>query len=282
MTKLHADFLAHLQLRGYAEATIKNYTQAISLLARHYDKSPLLLTADDIIEYLLYIRNVKKLAIRTYNIHFYSIKCFYEHFVPNQNMIGDLRRMKEPDYLPVVLSKQEAFAMVDAAPNLKIKAAIALFYSSGVRLTECVNMKMSCIDRSRMVLNVSQGKGAKDRTAVLSSKTLDILAAYWRHYRPDVYLFEGHTSGKPLSRRRFQSYVQEAAAAAGISKHVSPHTLRHSFATHLLEDGVPLAVIQQMLGHADIKTTTIYTHVSSELLRKTKSPFDKPLPGRDA
>jgi site-specific recombinase XerD len=280
MTKIRQEFITHFQLRGAAKATMKNYVGAVSLLARHYNKSPLLLSPQDIKEYLLYIRNIKKLAVRSYNIHFYGIKCFYEHFCPDKNMMGDLRRMKEPHYQPVILSKEEAFAMVDAAPNLKIKAAIALFYSAGIRLSECVNLRMSCIDRKRMVINIQQSKGAKDRTTILSPKTVDILTEYWKQYRPTVYLFEGHKQGKPLSQRRFQNYVIEAAQSAGINKHVTPHTLRHSFATHLLEDNVPLAVIQQMLGHADIKTTTIYTHVSSELMQQVGSPFDTPPKGR--
>jgi len=274
MTKVRTDFLAHLELRGYANATVKNYIQAVSLLARHYNKNPLLLTPQNIVDYLLYVKNTKKLAIRTYNIHFYGIKSFYDHFCPAQNMTGDLKRMKEPHHLPVVLSKQEAFAMIDAAPNLKIKAAVAVFYSSGLRLEECTSLKLTDIDRSRMILKVIQGKGAKDRTAILSLKTLDILGHYWREYKPKVFLFEGYRKDAPISKRRLENYVTEAAKAANINKHVTPHTLRHSFATHLLEDNVPLAVIQQLLGHSDIKTTTMYTHVSNELFHKTGSPFD--------
>ncbi|NLD91715.1 MAG: tyrosine-type recombinase/integrase [Fibrobacter sp.] len=274
MTKVRQDFLAHLQLRGYADSTVKNYIQSVSLLARHYNKNPLLLTPQNIIDYLLHLRNIKKLAIRTYNIHFYGIKSFYDHFLPGQKMTGDLKRMKEPDYLPVVLSKQEAFAMIDAAQNLKIKAAVAVFYSSGLRLEECTTLKLTDIDRGRMILKVIQGKGAKDRTAILSIKTLGILGDYWRKYKPRVYLFEGYKKDAPISKRRLENYVTEAAKAANINKHVTPHTLRHSFATHLLEDGVPLAVIQHLLGHSDIKTTTMYTHVSNELFHKIGSPFD--------
>ncbi len=125
-----------------------------------------------------------------------------------------------------------------------------------------------------MVIRITQGKGAIDRDAVLSRKTLDILTEYWKQYRPAIYLFEGRTSGKPHNLRIFQHYVIEATKAAGITKHVSPHTLRHSFATHLLEDGVPLIAIQKMLGHADVKTTTMYTHVSADLIHKIGSPFD--------
>lgn len=279
MTKLRQDFIAHLQLKGYAKATIKNYIQSMHLFAKHYNKSPLLLTPQQVKDYLLYLRNVKKLAIRTINIHFYSIKCFYEHFIPEINMIGDMRRMREPKHYPIILSKQEAFDLIEKAPNFKIKAAIALFYSAGLRLGECANLKMCCIDRKRMIIRITQGKGAIDRDAVLSRKTLDIITEYWKQYRSSVYLFEGRTRGKPHGVRIFQHYVIQATKTAGITKHVSPHTLRHSFATHLLEDGVPLIAIQKMLGHADVKTTTMYTHVSADLINKIGSPFDTDIKG---
>lgn len=279
MTKLRQEFIAHLQLKGYANKTVRNYTQSMALFARHYNKSPLLLTQQQVRDYLLYLRNVRKLAVRTINIHFYSIKCFYEHFTPEINMMGDMRRMREPKHYPVILSKQEAFALIEKAPNLKMKAAIALFYSAGLRLGECANLKMSCIDRKRMIIRIADGKGAIDRDAVLSRKTLDILTEYWRQYRPSVYLFEGRTIGKPHGVRIFEHYVIRATKTAGITKHVTPHTLRHSFATHLLEDGVPLIAIQKMLGHADVKTTTMYTHVSTDLIHKTGSPFDTDIKG---
>jgi len=277
MTQLRRDFIAHLQLRGFSEHTIRNYIESMAMYARHFNKSPLELKREHVKEYLLHLRNVKKLAVRTINLHMYSIKSFYEHFLPGVDMMGDIRRMKEPEVCPVVLSREEVYSMIDNAPNLKITAVVALLYSSGIRLGECAALKMSCIERSRMIIRILQGKGGKDRNAVLSVKTLDILSAYYRYYRPSVYLFEGYTPGEPMSLRRYQDYVIAAAKKARICKHVTPHTLRHSFATHLLEDGVPLRVIQDMLGHATVTTTTIYTHVSSDLLNKVGSPFDKPL-----
>lgn len=212
--------------------------------------------------FLLYIRNVRKLTVRTYNNYFYSIKKFYEHFLPNQNFLGDLRRMREPVHHPIVLSKEDVLTLIDSAANLKIKAAIALFYASGIRVEECSLLKMSCIDRKRMIIRIELGKGARDRITVLSHKALDILGEYWREYRPEVYLFEGYKKGKPLSPRSLETYVSETAKKAGINKQVTPHTLRHSFATHLTEAGVPLPIIQKLLGHADIKTTTLYVHLS--------------------
>jgi site-specific recombinase XerD len=204
----------------------------------------------------------------------YSIKCFYEHFLPKQDMMGDIRRMKTPEVYPEILSRQEVNTMIAVARNLKVKAVIALLYSSGMRLAECASLKMSSIDRNRKIIRIVQGKGGKDRNAVLSERALPILDDYWRAYRPTVYLFEGHTKGEPLSRRRFHDYIVKTAELARVKKKVSAHILRHSFATHLLEDGVPLRVIQDMLGHACVTTTTIYTHVSSDLVNKVGSPFD--------
>jgi integrase/recombinase XerD len=147
MNKVRREFLTHLQLRGYSPKTIIDYIYGVSHLAKHFNKSPLLLTPKEVRDYLLHIRNVRKLAVRTYNQYFYSIKCFYDHFFPNQNFMGDLRRMREPVFYPVVLSKQEVDTLIDAAPNLKIKAAIAILYSSGIRVEECSLLKMSCIER---------------------------------------------------------------------------------------------------------------------------------------
>jgi len=279
MTRLRQDFISHLQLRGYAVNTIRNYIESMIIFARFFNRSPLELEHKHVKEFLLYLRNVKKLAVRTINIHMYSIKSFYDHFQPEKNIMGDIRRMKEPQSHPVILSREEVTAMIEQADNLKIKAAVAVLYSSGIRLSECNNLTLHCIERDRMILRIIKGKGGKDRNAVLSPQALSILEAYWRQFHPQVYLFEGYKKGKPLSKRRIQDYVISAARTAKISKHVTPHTLRHTFATHLLESGVPLRVIQDMLGHADVKTTTIYTHVSSDLLNQIGSPLDLPKKG---
>lgn len=282
MTKLREDFIAYIQLLGHSPKTAKDYVNGVSQLAQHYNKSPLLLTPQEVRAFLLYIRNVRKLTVRTYNNYFYSIKKFYEHFLPNQNFLGDLRRMREPVHHPIVLSKEDVLTLIDSAANLKIKAAIALFYASGIRVEECSLLKMSCIDRKRMIIRIELGKGARDRITVLSHKALDILGEYWRKYRPEVYLFEGYKKGKPLSPRSLEIYVSETAKKAGINKQVTPHTLRHSFATHLTEAGVPLPIIQKLLGHADIKTTTLYVHLSAEDINRFGSPLDTPPAKRSA
>ena len=186
MSTLRNDFIAHLQLRGFSERTVRNYIDGVARYAKFFNKSPIELTPADVKNYLLNLKNVRKLAIRTINLHMYSIKSFYEHFLPGKNMMGDIRRMKEPQSYPVVLSRQEVKAMIDSAPNLKIKAVVALLYSSGMRLNECVTLKMSCIERNRRIIRIINGKGGKDRVAVLSDKALAILGEYWLEYRPTV------------------------------------------------------------------------------------------------
>lgn len=274
MGKLRQDFIGHLELRGFSPRTIENYVGCVAGLSRHYAKSPLELTHGQVREYLLFLRNTRKLAVRTQNLHYYAIRNFYDHFLPNDNVLGDIRRMKEPQSHPVIVSIPELSRMIDYAPNYKVKAVVALLYSSGIRLSECAMLRMSCIDRNRKIINIVHGKGGKDRVAVLSDRALAILTEYWKQYRPVTYLFEGYRKGEPLSRRRYHDYISQAAKAAGVTKSISCHTLRHSFATHLLEAGVPLRIIQDMLGHACVTTTTVYTHVSADLLNKVGSPLD--------
>ena len=279
MSKLRADFVAALQLKGFSPKTIRNYVECVSRFSKHFKVSPMELGNCHIKEFLLHLRNDRKLEPKTINLHLYSIKGFYKVFIPKQpEIIDGLQRMKEPIKRPVVLSRQEADLLIESAKNLKMKAIVAVLYSSGIRLAECVNLKIIDVDSSRMVLHIVNGKGGKDRFAILSPRTHLILREYFRQYRPSVYLFEGYIKDRPLTQRRYQDYVCNAAKLAGITKHVSPHLLRHTFATHLLESGVPLKVIQDLLGHATIRTTAEYTHVSNAVLTTTQSPFDLPLP----
>jgi site-specific recombinase XerD len=183
-------------------------------------------------------------------------------------------RMKEPLKIPQVLSKEEVETLIATANSLKVKALLAVFYSSGIRLAECAALKITDIDSKRMVIRIEKGKGQTDRFAVLSQRALLILRDYYRQIRPKNWLFENKFRTKPLNRRHIQQMVSTAAKRAGIKKKVSPHILRHSFATHLLEAGKPLQAIQRFLGHATIRTTVQYTHVSSELLNSVGSPFD--------
>jgi site-specific recombinase XerD len=278
MTPLRARFIAHLELKGYAAKTRRNYLDPIIQFTRWLKRSPDTLTKEDVQRYLLFIKRDRKLAIRTLNIHIYALKCFCNFILPEADIMAPYRRLKEPKHNPMVLSREEINAVINTEQNLKYKAIVAILYSSGIRLDECINLKVSDIDSARMIIRVHDGKGAKDRQTILSLRALNILRDYWRRFRPRTYLFEGYVPGKPIHHRTVGEIVATAGFKAGLRRRISPHVMRHTFATHLLEDGVPLQVIQMLLGHERIQTTSIYTHVSTDMLAAVKSPFDTKAP----
>jgi integrase/recombinase XerD len=281
MTKLRADFIAAVELRGYTPHTVKNYVQAVKQFTVFLKRSPVTLTQVDVRNYLLYLKRVKKLQARTINLHIYAIKAFCDFILSDTETMKPFGRMKEPQTQPRILSRQECRKLVDAADNLKYKAIIAVLYSSGIRLGECANLQVRDIDSKLGVIMVHNGKGGKDRYALLSPQALTILRDYYRKYRPKLWLFEGRVPQNPLHPRSIAAAVTSAGFLASLGKRVSPHMLRHSFATHLLEAGTPLQVIQQLLGHAEIGTTAMYTHVSTDMLKSVKSPLDMVLPQQD-
>jgi site-specific recombinase XerD len=272
MTSLRADFIGRLQLKGFSQRTITNYVAAVAAVSAFHKRSPLALTQDDIRTFYLHEINVKKMAARTVNLHMAALKTFYNLMAPGSTVMNGITRLKCPRDIPDVLDTQEVQRLIDGIHNLKHKAAITLLYSAGLRLTECLTLKPHHIESRRMKIRVEQGKGKKDRYTILSHRALALLHEYYKAYRPKKWLFEGQN--KHLHQRTLATILNRAAEKAHINKPVSPHTLRHCFATHLLEQGVSLQVIQQLLGHSSIKTTAIYTHVSSVMLDKVISPFD--------
>lgn len=276
MTELRSKFIGYLELKGYSSATIRNYVQVIVQFSRFIKHSPVKLTREEITNYLLTLKRVNKLQVRTLNLHMYGIRSFCNFLLPDADIMRSFTRMREPEHQPAVLSRPEIERLIVAASSIRDKALISLMYSSGIRLNECVHLRLGDIDSARMIVHVNQGKGAKDRYALLSKRSLDLLREYFREYRPKQWLFEGKVPGTPMHHRWVQQIVRNAGRTAGIGKKVAPHILRHSFATHLLEQGVALQVIQHLLGHAKISTTAIYTHVSTDMLRSVKSPFDTP------
>jgi len=277
MTELRSRFIAFLELKNYSKSTVRNYVHAVKQLSIFINHSPAKLTQDEIRNYLLHLKRVKKLEARTINQQLYAIKSFCEFMVPGTDIMRRFSRMREPKKQPKVLSREEIEKLLNGAGNLKCKAVIALLYSSGLRLAECTNLRIADIDGKRMIIHVHEGKGAKDRYALLSQRARGILREYYRKFRPVEWLFPGKVPGRPLHSRIIQEMVRYTGRKVGLDKTVSPHVLRHSFATHLLEAGVALQVIQHLLGHARIDTTAIYTHVSTDLLRSVRSPFDMPL-----
>jgi len=183
--------------------------------------------------------------------------------------------VKQPQKLPVVLTPEEVALLIESAPRPKYKAALAVAYGAGLRVSEVSNLKVSDIDSERMVLRIEQGKGKKDRNGMLSPRLLELLREWWLVGQPTTWLFAGRDPLLPITTRQLYRVVRDTAAAVGIQKRVSPHTLRHSFATHLLEQGVDIRLIQVALGHSKLDTTARYAHVASKVLRDMVSPLDR-------
>lgn len=267
-------FKQWLRSKRYSENTINTYSEALkSFLIFYREKAVASITNEDVVvfnnEYIL----KNNLTASYQNQIVNAIKLFFK-IVHDSKMDTDaIHRPKNAKTLPNVLSKEETFRLIDLTDNLKHKTLLALIYSSGLRISEAINMKIIDIDSQRMLIHVKNAKGKKDRYTLLSTKILLLLREYYAIYKPKTFLFEGQNGGQ-YSSRSAQSVLQQSAKKAGITKQISLHTLRHSFATHLLESGTDLRYIQDLLGHNSPKTTMIYTHVSSTSLKKIINPFD--------
>lgn len=273
MTALRREFIERLQARGFSPRTIENYVISVRDISCHYNCSPLKLSGEQIRLYQLYLLQKRRLAAATVNLHMDALKTFFSIMAPGSMLMDGIPHVKSPRKIPLVLSREEIQRMIDAVKNLKHKAALMLLYSSGLRLNECAALKPHHIESDRMKVRIEQGKGKKDRYTVLSRATLDVLRDYYRAFRPKQWLFEGR-NGKPFSVRMIGRVVRDAVLKASLHKPAHPHTLRHCFATHLMEAGVALPVIQQLLGHESIKTTMIYLHVGQPQLDSVISPLD--------
>ena len=204
-----------------------------------------------------------------------ALRFFFTTTCNRPDMARHLRIVKQPQKLPVVLTTEEVLLLLESAPGPKYKAALGVAYGAGLRVSEVANLKVTDIDRARMVLRIEQGKGQKDRNGMLSPRLLELLEEWWLIGQPTTWLFPGRDPLLPITTRQLYRVVTETARAVGIEKRVSPHTLRHSFATHLLEQGVDIRLIQVALGHSKLDTTARYAHVASKVLRDMVSPLDR-------
>ncbi|MEP5254312.1 MAG: site-specific tyrosine recombinase/integron integrase [Winogradskyella arenosi] len=263
------NYLLKLELKRYSENTVKNYVSSFeAFINYYYDADPITLNENDVRLYLQKL--VQEQRSNSYiNLSINSIKFFYEvvHEMPNR--FYSVERPRKEKKLPEVLSKEEVVSIIAHTNNLKHKCIVGLLYSSGLRRSELLNLLITDIDSKRMVVKVNNAKGNKDRITVLSPVLLKDLQAYYKAYRPKKYLFEGVRGGK-YSATSVCSVVARAAEKAGILKRVTPHILRHSFATHLLENGTDIRHIQLLLGHNSTKTTEIYTHVANRSFMEIK------------
>lgn len=266
--------IVEMQIRGLAESSQKEYVQYVQKLQRFCGKPVTEVTENEIKAFLYHLVAVKKLSASTVNAHNAALRFLYEKVLKRGWNSENLPRIKKPRKLPDVLTKEEVQLLFDVTNNLKHKCILMTVYGSGLRLSEIVGLKVSDIDSQNMRIFIRQGKGKKDRYAILSQKSLEILREYWKAYKPRDWLFEGMQKGMPFSGRGAQDLFKKAVKKAGIKKAVSIHVLRHSFATHMLEANVNLFHIKQLLGHSDISTTTVYLHMANMNTLNIKSPLD--------
>jgi integrase/recombinase XerD len=266
--------------RRYSKHTLKTYMSMLKNFFDYYTKEIATLNRDDILNYL-YILSDKAYSGSYQNQAVNALKFLLEKVMGRERMTYYIDRPFKQKRLPTVLSKEEIKGILNQIRNNKHYAMISLIYSAGLRISELLNLKIGDIDSKRMIIHIKQSKGRKDRYATLSGKLLQVLRTYYVQYRPKDYLFEGQVQAgdpdelsRPYSSKSVQNILKRAVHQAGIRKNVTPHTLRHSYATHLYESGVNLRNIQVLLGHTSSKTTEIYTHVSKHQIDKIKSPID--------
>lgn len=261
-----------LKLRGFSEQTIKTYVRHNRLFLNFIKKEPKEVTEADIKSYLAHVISDDKAAPRSVALKKAALKFLYDELM--KKGVVNLKTPKIPKSSPSVLSKEEVKSLIQSAPRDKTRLIIELIYSSGLRVSECVSLKVENLDLDSKIIRVKSGKGNKDRITILSSAVVDELRRYILTLDKDEAFLFPNSKGSTLSVRNIQKLIQKAAAKAGIKRKVSPHVLRHSFATHLLEAGTDIRIIQELLGHSQLSTTQIYTHVSKEQLSRVKSPLD--------
>jgi integrase/recombinase XerD len=268
MTPLRQRMREDMQLRGLAARTQEAYLAAVQHLAVHYGKSPDTITEEQLRAYFLYLRNEKRLAPNTSNVALNAVKFLYLHTLQRPWPLRDLIRPPIPKKLPVVLAPEEVWHIIDHIRRPDYRVCLSVIYACGLRLLEGVQLQVSQIDSARMQLHIRGGKGNKDRAVPLPPRTLTLLRAHWRLQRNPVWLFPGtapcgeqHAS-VPMDESGLQKAFRHAVQAAGVSKPATIHSLRHSWATHLLESGVSVRVLQLWMGHASPTTTAIYTHLT--------------------
>ncbi len=281
VSPLRRRMIEDMSMRKMQAHTQEAYIRGVLRLTRFLGRSPDAATAEDLRRFQLHLVRAGISPI-TLNATLTAVRFLFQITLDRPEVVAKLRQVRVEQRLPVVLSRDEVARLIEAAGSLKYNTALSLAYGAGLRAGEVVALKTTDVDSSRMTLRIEQAKGRKDRYAILSPLMLERLRAWWRYARPKQlvqpggWLFPGQNRITALSTRQLSRAVHAAALAAGIDKRVSMHTLRHCFATHLLEQKEDIRVIQVLLGHKKIDTTTVYTHVATEVLREVVSPIERP------
>lgn len=263
-----------LELRGFSLHTQKEYLMRVTHFARYFGKLPDKLGEEEVKEYFLHLTRDKHASYGVLNMTYCALKFIYTVTLGRPWEVEKIPRLKRPVKMPVILDKGEVRRLIVLTENLKHKTILTMAYSSGLRISEVAHLKVSDIDTARMTVLVRQGKGKKDRYTILSKAALGTLTQYLETYKPASWLFPGATSNKPITESSIGCVMRAAKNRAGITKRATIHTLRHSFATHLLEQGTDIRSVQSLLGHRSIMTTVVYLHVSPKSLSRVTSPLD--------
>jgi len=274
MTPLRKQMIDDMVVRGLAEQTQSAYLRAVTGLSRYYGRRPDTLCDREVQDYLVYLHKERKLAPMSCNQVLHGLRFFYHQTLRRDRSDFRLPCARRPLTLPEILSREEVARIFAATDNIKHCTLLKTTYAAGLRVSETVSLKVSDIDSDRMMVRVEQGKRGKDRYALLSARLLEQLRMYWKHYRPEVWLFPNRHQSAPISRATALRVFQLAKARAGIGKSGGIHSLRHAFATHMLEAGADLYTIQQLLGHGSIHSTMRYLHLSQRQLSGNGSPLD--------
>jgi integrase/recombinase XerD len=275
MTSLRQRFIEDMQLRNFSPVTQASYTREASGFAQYFNKSPELLGPEQIRAYQVHLRNEKKLGVVSISVATSALRFLYRVTLKKNWCMADMiPAPKVPKKLPVILSPEEVIRFLDCVAMRMHRAILTTCYAAGLRISEAVALTLPAIDSQRMVLRVEQGKGQKDRYVMLSPKLLEILRAWWRIERPGHWLFPGGTPGQHITTTSVAAMCRKARRISEIPKPITPHSMRHAFACHLLESGTDIRQIQLLLGHRSLTTTAKYLHIATSKVCSTSSPLD--------
>lgn len=274
MTELRQRMIDQMTLRGFSPRTHESYLSAVTGLAGYYKKSPDQLSVEQVRQYLLYLERERHLSWSSLNVAVSGLRFLYFDTMKWEPVAMDIPRRQKQTRLPEVLSREEVDRLLGAVTNVKHRLLLMTTYAAGLRLSEVIRLRVSDIDSARMLIRVEQGKGRKDRYTLLSTRLLDELRRYWKAHRPKHWLFPGHDPDRPIHETAAQRIYNQAQHRAGIRKGRGIHTLRHCFATHLLELGVDLPTIQALLGHTAVTTTMRYIKVRQHQFMANPGKFD--------